>query len=270
MRDDLRLMAILAHPDDESLGCGFCLAHYASQGVHVSLVMGTRGERGWGGAPDDFPGLEVLGAIREKELRCAADCLGIEEITFLDYIDGDLDKANPQDAIRKISHAIRRVKPQVVLTFDPAGAYGHPDHIAIAQYAVAAIVAAADVHYADVEGLAPYTVQKTYYMLDTEALVEMVQRVWGGITFEVDGETRLHTPWPNWAATTRVDASASWQKGLDAIACHVSQVEDLMEKLMELPKTNDHLVWTNQTFFRVFSLVNGGREVETDLFAGLR
>ncbi|MBI4928800.1 MAG: hypothetical protein HY835_13610, partial [Anaerolineae bacterium] len=104
----------------------------------------------------------------------------------------------------------------------------------------------------------------------TDALVEMVQRVWGGITFEVDGETRLHTPWPNWAATTRVDASASWQKGLDAIACHVSQVDDLMEKLVELPKTNDHLVWTNQTFFRVFSLVNGGREVETDLFAGLR
>ena len=85
-----------------------------------------------------------MGRIREQELMDAADVLGVEEVSFLDYMDGALDQVDPNEAIGKIVQHLRRVRPQVVLTFDQAGAYGHADHIAICQFTTAAAVAAAD------------------------------------------------------------------------------------------------------------------------------
>ncbi len=125
MADQLKLMCVLAHPDDESLGVGGTLAKYADEGIETYLVAATRGERGWWGEEKDYPGLEGLGKIREDELLCAANTLGLREVNFLDYVDGDLDQANPQDAIGKIVSHLRRVKPQVVVTFPPDGGYGH-------------------------------------------------------------------------------------------------------------------------------------------------
>ena len=90
MENPLKLMAILAHPDDESLGLGGTLAKYASEGVEVHLLTATRGERGWPGPEEENPGLAGLGQIREAELRAAADVLGIRQVNFLDYVDGDL------------------------------------------------------------------------------------------------------------------------------------------------------------------------------------
>lgn len=118
MTEQLRLMCVLAHPDDESLGNGGVLAKYAAEGVETSLVTATRGERGWLGSPEEYPGLEALGKIREAELYAAADVLGLRRLDFLDYIDGDLDQAPPREAIAKIAGHLRRVKPQVVLTFE--------------------------------------------------------------------------------------------------------------------------------------------------------
>src|SRR5215470_5157564 len=140
----LKLMCILAHPDDESLGTGGTLAKYAAEGVETYLVTATRGEHGWWGEEKDYPGPEGLGKIREGELLAAAKELGISEVKFLDYIDGDLDQANTAEAVAKIVAHIRRVRPQVIITFDPNGGYGHPDHIAICQLTTAAVLAAAD------------------------------------------------------------------------------------------------------------------------------
>ncbi len=143
-----RLMAVLAHPDDESLGFGGTLAKYASEGVEVFLLTATRGDGGrYRGLPrgdEQHPGRSALGQIREAELRAAASALGIREVSVLDYEDGHLEAANPRDAIGRIAAALRRVQPDVVVTFGPDGGYGHPDHIAISQFATAAIVAAAD------------------------------------------------------------------------------------------------------------------------------
>lgn len=86
MSKELKLMCILGHPDDESLGTGGILAKYASQGVETYLVTATRGERGWFGVPEENPGLKELGCIRERELRGAAEVLGLQEVNFLDYI----------------------------------------------------------------------------------------------------------------------------------------------------------------------------------------
>ena len=79
----------------------------------------------------------------------AAEALGIREVHFLDYIDGDLDQAPHDEVVAKIVSHIRRVKPDVVITFAPDGAYGHPDHIAICQFTTAAVVCAADPNYGD-------------------------------------------------------------------------------------------------------------------------
>ena len=125
MKERLRLMCVLAHPDDESLGMGGTLAKYAAEGIETYLVTATRGERGWFGDEKEYPGLEALGKIREAELLNAARELGIREVKFLDYTDGDLDQANPAEATAKIVSHLRHVRPQVVITFDPNGAYGH-------------------------------------------------------------------------------------------------------------------------------------------------
>src|SRR6476469_5708680 len=161
----LRLMAVLAHPDDESLGFGGILAKYASEGVETFLVTATRGERGrYHGHRDDdqYPGSLALGRIREAELRAAVSALGISELALLDYHDQDLDRANPADAVGRIVSCVRRIRPDVVVTFGPDGAYGHPDHIAISQFATAAMVAAADPGFVDGAG-DPHAVSKFYY-----------------------------------------------------------------------------------------------------------
>ncbi|HKG25537.1 MAG TPA: PIG-L deacetylase family protein, partial [Thermomicrobiales bacterium] len=140
MDSELRLMCVLAHPDDESMGTGGILAKYAAEGVATSLVCATRGERGWYGDDDDYPGPDALGRTREAELHAAAGVLGIRRVHLLDYIDGDLDKADPVEVIPIIARFIREIRPHVVVSFAADGAYGHPDHIAINQFATAACV----------------------------------------------------------------------------------------------------------------------------------
>src|SRR5690348_13007513 len=142
-----RLMAVFAHPGDETLGVGGTLAKYAAEGVEIGLITATRGDagryRGIRPGEPGHPGQAGLGAIRETELRAAAAVLGIREVLVLDYHDQHLDRADPAEAISRISTELRRFRPDVVLTFGPDGAYGHPDHIAISQFTTAAIVAAA-------------------------------------------------------------------------------------------------------------------------------
>ena len=142
MGNRLRLMAVLAHPDDESLAMGGTLARYADEGMETFLVTATRGENGrYGRAKRWSP--TALARVREAELRAACDVLGISELSFLDYEDGAVDRVWAADASDKIAGHIERVRPDVVLTFGPEGAYGHPDHIAISQFTTAAVVQAA-------------------------------------------------------------------------------------------------------------------------------
>ena len=124
MNDNLKLLAVLAHPDDESLGNGGVLAKYADEGVEVYLVTATRGERGWFGRPEDYPGPAALGEIRERELLEAADILGIREVSFLDYRDGELDAGRiyrPGVQGRRQTHAVAR-RSQVTGLVGHAGA----------------------------------------------------------------------------------------------------------------------------------------------------
>lgn len=266
---DLKLLAIFAHPDDESMGMGATLAKYSAEGADVTLLCATRGECGWFGPEEANPGPGALGQIREDELRRAAETLGMHAVHFLDYVDGDLDKANHAEAISKIVTHIRTIQPHVIVTFSPDGNYGHPDHIAISQFTSAAIVCAADASYADARSLPAHRVSKLYFMVDSENFVNFIAPFMGDMSFPVDGQMRGEVAWKAWMVTTRIDMSAHCVTALRAIKCHASQLVTIAP-LMELPEETaaQVLAWQG-TFYRAFSLVNGGRKVETDLFEGL-
>lgn len=269
MGETLRLMCVLAHPDDESLGTGGILAKYAAEGAETYLVTATRGERGWWGDQKDNPGLAGLGKIREAELQAAAKVLGLREVQFLDYVDGDLDQADPVEAIGKIVGHLRRVRPQVVVTFGPDGAYGHPDHIAISQFTTAAAVCAADPDFQARGDAAPHRPSKLYYMVDSRASLEAFPDVFASIEIAVDGTVRGTVPWEEWAITTRVDARPYGLVAWQAFNCHRSQIPSLPTAARLTPQQIGQLLG-NQAYYRAFSSVNGGRAVETDLFEGIR
>ena len=269
MANNLKLMAVLAHPDDECLGNGGIFAKYAAEGIETYLVTATRGERGWFGSESDNPGLEALGRIREAELRAAAEVLGIHRVDFLDYVDGDLDMANSTEVIAKIAGYLRQVKPHVVVTFGQYGGYGHPDHIAISQFTTAAIVCAADPNWTDPAALAPHSVSKLYYMAETNHLFAVYQSVFGDLIMDIDGVKRRVVVWPDWSITSRIDTWAYWRIIWRAICCHQTQVP-AYHVLENLSEEQRQILWGSQSYYRAFSLVNGGRHLETDLFEGLR
>ena len=270
-----RLMAVLAHPDDESLGVGGSLAKYASEGVEVFLLTATRGDSGrYRGHPSGdsrHPGPLALAKIREAELREAASVLGVREVSLLDYHDQHLDRADPREAVAHIAGHVRRVRPDVVVTFGPDGAYGHPDHIAISQFTTAATVAAADpaLTFGGTEAtMAPHAVSKLYYIAWPEAAWAAYQAAFKRLTSTVDGVERQATPWPDWAITTVIDTRAFWATVWRAVSCHESQIA-AYERLKELSPQHHEALWGRQSFYRVFSTVNGGRARETDLFEGI-
>jgi LmbE family N-acetylglucosaminyl deacetylase len=268
-------MAVLAHPDDEAFGVGGTLAKYASEGVDVFLLTATRGERGRyrGRGPEDerHPGPAALASIREAELRAAASALGVCEVSLLDYHDQSLDRANPCEAVTAIARHVRRIRPEVVVTFAPDGAYGHPDHVAISQFTTAALVAAANPSFACNGTLAggPHAVSKLYYIAWPEPAWKAYQAAFRELVSTVDGVQRRAVPWPDWAITTVIDTRGFSSTVERAIACHESQVA-AYEGLKHLSPDDHEALWGRQSFYRAFSTVNGGRARETDLLEGIR
>ncbi len=264
----LKLLCILAHPDDESLGLGGILARYAAEGVDTFLVTATRGEQGWFGPPEENPGPAELGKIREQELREAANVLGIREVNLLEYRDAELDKADQAVLIGQLVGHIRRIRPDVIVTFDHNGVYGHPDHIAATRATTAAAVAAADSDFSEPDGLAPHTVSKLYYFAWTREVQEAYEKAFGELVMQIDGVERRAVPWPHWTVSTWVDTSAYWETVWEAIRCHRSQLPGY-QKLLDLPDEYHQTLWGQLTFHRVYSLVPAS-DKEDDLFDGLR
>ena len=142
------ILGVYAHPDDEQ-GVSGLMHKYAREGVEVNLICATRGEAG-----EIAPGVdatpETLGQVRENELRCAAEKIGVRNVYFFDYRDSGmmgtpenndarcLWRANLFEVTGRVVRVIRRHKPQILLTFDAQGGYGHPDHIMMHQAALMA------------------------------------------------------------------------------------------------------------------------------------
>jgi LmbE family N-acetylglucosaminyl deacetylase len=263
-------MCVLAHPDDESLGTGGTLAQYAAEGVATYLVTATRGERGRFGDGRESPGLDIVGRTREAELLAAAGELGLSDVRLLDYPDGALHTVDPAAAIEKIAGHLRRVKPQVVITFGPEGGYGHSDHIAISQLTTAAIVCAADPSFGGQASIdEPHRVSKLYFIAWSAKKWAAYQAALRTLVFTVDGEARQAVPWLDWAITTVIDTSRVWPAVWRAVSCHKTQMS-IYSQLAALPDDHQRALWGTQEFYRVFSTVNGGRAKESDLFEGLR
>lgn len=162
------VLVVAAHPDDIEFTIAGTVAKWVSEGSHVTYVICTSGETG--SHDIDMPP-EKLGPIRQAEQRAAAEILGVETIVFLDYPDGTLE---PTLELRKdITKLIRKYKPDAILTWDPTrrlvgNSYiNHPDHIALGEATLAAIMPACDSPFIfpellNEEGLQPYKVHEVY------------------------------------------------------------------------------------------------------------
>lgn len=233
------LLAVLAHPDDESFGPGGTLAFYARNGVQVHLLCATRGEVGQAD-PDLLRGYAGVGELRENELRCAAAILRLASVEFLGYRDsgmpGSPDNRHPQalaaaptEAVAaQITNAIRRLRPQVVLTFDPIGGYQHPDHIAVHQATVLAFHGAGDPQQFP-DGQTAFTPQKLYYhTFPRRALrvLVMLLRLFGrdprrwGQNGDIDLAAIAAVDFPTHAS---IDVRSVAEAKRQASACHASQ-----------------------------------------------
>ncbi len=132
------VLAVFAHPDDESLLAGGVLAACAAAGRRVAIVSMTRGERG----PSELPGLasaSALGEVREAELLAASRALGVSSAECLDYPDGELADADEAEAAQALVLLLERERPEVVISFSDEGLYWHPDHLAVSRFLNAAL-----------------------------------------------------------------------------------------------------------------------------------
>jgi LmbE family N-acetylglucosaminyl deacetylase len=239
----LTLMAVFAHPDDESFGTGGTLAYYAADpNVRVVLVCATRGEAGEISDPK-LATPDRLGQVREQELRCACETLGIDALHLLNYRDsgmaGTAENLNPMaltmadfdEVVGQIVGHIRRERPDVVMTFDPTGGYGHPDHIAIHYHSRAAFSAAADpARYPEQirAGLEPHQVKKLYFTAIPHRFFRDALEKMEELEIEVPERYRYRfdQPFglPEEACTTDILVRDHWKTKQAAMQCHATQL----------------------------------------------
>lgn len=281
------LMAVFAHPDDETFGIGGTLARYdADPAIRVVLVCATRGEAGEISDPN-LASPEQLGEVREQELRCACQILGVDALYFLDYRDSGMagapDNQHPRALIRadfeevvgKITALIRQERPDVVVTFDETGGYGHPDHVAVHYHTKAAFAAAADpARYPDQleAGLTPHQARKLYYTAIPRrffrALVAKMQEL--GIEVPERYLERQEMPFglSDEACTTDILVQDFWDVKLAAARCHATQLRpDSFMALLPPEVMRQLQAWE---CFQLAETFVGEDESHHDLFAGLR
>lgn len=236
------LMAVFAHPDDETFGCAGTMAKYAAQGTRVIIVSATRGEVGEiSNLSNATP--ETLGQAREGELRCAGAAVGAADVIFLDYIDGQVANADFGELVGKVALAIRQYQPDVILTFGPEGAYGHPDHVTIHKAATQAWSAAANPeNYPDQlsASIAPHRANRLYYAAISrtgwrDGMTRMVAMGLPRVGFLSENAEQFRPGGnaapegaefgvPDEQITTAIDISAYAQQKYTAIQCHASQL----------------------------------------------
>lgn len=192
-----RLLAVFAHPDDETYRIGGSLALLAQRGVYVQVLTATRGQAGsCGDPPLCIP--KELAAVRARELICACAALGIDPPILLDYQDGHLVEVDPEAIIVEILVVIGNINPQVILTFGQDGLSGHPDHIAIGEFTTEAY------HRSN-------SVDALYTLAVPQSLADTL------------GMSQIHAV-SDKKITLEVDVRTSWDSKIKAIQCHATQL----------------------------------------------
>lgn len=230
------ILVCLAHPDDEVFGTGGIMAHYARQGANVYLVCATRGEVGEISDPA-LATPETIADVRTAELESSTSALGIHPPIFLGYRDSGMRgtpenadprafvNAPPEEVVGRLVKLIREFKPSAMVTFDPKGGYGHPDHVAIHQHAVAAFHAAADPARFPDAGEAWQTPRLFYRALSQATLEKMRDLVVSvqGNTWLFDHYQQVGMVWPNESIHLSVDVSAMVEAKWQAFLSHATQ-----------------------------------------------
>jgi LmbE family N-acetylglucosaminyl deacetylase len=256
------LLAIFAHPDDESFTIGGTLAHYAAAGIDVDLVCATRGEAGEISDPA-LATPETLAQVREEELRCAAAVLGIRELIFLGYRDsgmvdsaanghtGAFINAPAYEVVPRLVEIVRRLRPRVVITFEPNGGYGHPDHLAIHRHTLAAFTAAGAPNYRPDLGPAWQAGRLFYTAFPQSHFAAMRRRFQehGLDTGAMDEwfEQRGEVFWPETAVDVTMDVGAVIDKKLAAMRCHRTQIGP-QNFFFQLPEPAMREQWRHEYF----------------------
>jgi LmbE family N-acetylglucosaminyl deacetylase len=269
--EDLTLMAVHAHPDDEVIGTGGVFARYAEEGVRTVLVTCTNGEQGDGpgrvkpGQPGHDPA--EVSRRRLDELRESAAHLAIEHVELLGYPDSGMagwdanadaevfSNVPVERAAVRLAELMERYRPQVVVTYDENGGYGHPDHIQAHRIAIAA---------AEATGIP----RKLYHTAVPRSGIAQMMDYLRSTGVDV-GEFELPEDFgtPDEEITTVVDVSAYFERKRKALEAHASQGDNIF--LLRLPDDAQRQALGREVFVRRFSAVPAPDQ-EDDLFAGLR
>jgi mycothiol S-conjugate amidase len=288
LAERLRLMAVHAHPDDESSKGAATMARYADEGVDVLVVTCTGGERGSVLNPKlDRPDVwENIGEIRRAEMAAARAILGVDQ-EWLGFVDSGLPEGDPlpplpdgcfalqnvQAAAGPLVRLMREFRPHVVLTYDEDGGYPHPDHIMCHKISVVAFGAAGDEEQFPEEGLSWQPLKLYYHLTSTKArftalhegmLAAGLESPYGEMLERWDDDEHDQGD----RITTQVECAAYFQVRDDALRAHATQV-DPDGWWFRAPLEVQQRVWPTEDFELARSLVDTSPP-EDDLFAGVR
>lgn len=202
-----RLLAVFAHPDDETYLAGGTLARYAASGSEVFVLCATYGEAGRRGEYARLSRREFA-AVRRRELKAACAALGVRPPFFLGCADEELARDCWQSATEEVAATIRRLRPDVVLTFGPDGVSGHADHVALSQIVTAAFWGAGLAARSPRGGEAPFQPTGLYYVLRSASVPSCCTPTEGVVSPPV---------------TTTVAIEGFGERKLAAARCHRSQ-----------------------------------------------
>ncbi|WP_026116514.1 mycothiol conjugate amidase Mca [Nocardiopsis valliformis] len=287
MSERLRLMAVHAHPDDESSKGAATMARYVEEGAEVLVVTMTGGERGdiLNPAMERPEIRENIAEVRREEMNRAREILGVEQ-EFAGFVDSGLPEGDPlpplpegcfatlpvEEAAEPLVAAIRRFRPHVILTYDENGGYPHPDHIMTHKVSMHAFDAAAEPDAYPGTG-DPWQPLKLYYFVSFpperfEALAEILEERGLDNPFAEWMERIKERDRPRWEITTRVHCSEYFDTANAALKAHATQI-DPNGFWFAVPNDVVGQAWPTEDYHLVRSLVD--TEVpEKDLFAGVR
>lgn len=271
------ILVVFAHPDDEAFGTGGTMAKYASAGVRTTLVCATRGEVGEIADPS-LATPDTLPSVREKELMCSAEKLGVEKVIFLGYRDSGMDgtpenehpeafmRADRDEVVERLVEIIREVKPHIVITFEPNGGYGHPDHIAIHQHTVTAFHKAALRDYNSHLGEAWQAERLIYTAIPKSFFIELRSRLrdLGEDTSDLDQFEGDDNFWSDDLVDVEIDVSEVIEKKWSALHCHQTQFgpDNLFRRLPD----NEAKELMSREYFAIAWPENQGTVSRSDLF----
>ena len=286
MSEPLRLMAVHAHPDDESSKGAATTAYYVSQGVEVLVVTCTGGERGDILNPqlqNDPDLLRDMAEYRRREMAAAVEALGVQH-TWLGFVDSGLPEGDPLPplpegcfalepldvASEPLVRLMREFRPHVVTTYDENGGYPHPDHIKCHQVSVEAYHAAGDAERYPHAG-EPWQPLKLYYnqTMSRGRIMAFHEAM------EAEGLTSPYTDWiARWEEraerpiTTRVPCADFFEVRDRALLAHATQI-DPDGTWFAVPMEMQRRVWPTEDYELAHSHVEVSLP-EDDLFAGIR